>query len=103
MKGIRSGMKQMPSLLLAAILFLPCLWLPSPGHALMALPDVGIDYHTMKVIRAEKLAEAGMTGARNGDAVSMRLSSGEGRIIFRNLRTNEEWTYPPESPKGKTK
>lgn len=103
MKGVRSGTKGVPFLLLAAILVLSCLWPPSPGHSLMALPDIGIDYHTMTVIRADKLAEAGMPGARNGDAVSMRHATEEGKIIFRNLRTNEEWAYPPESPKGKAK
>ena len=88
---------------LAMFLLLSCLWMPSPGLALMALPDIGIDYQTMKVTQAAKLTGAGMANVRNGDAVSMRLSSQEGKIIFRNLRTNEEWAYPPAKPKGKDK
>jgi len=75
--------------------------MPSPGLALMALPDIGIDYSTMKVTQAAKLTEAGMANVRNGDAVSMRLSPSEGKIIFKNLRTNEEMPYPPASQKGK--
>ena len=86
---------------LATFLLLSCLWLPAPGLALMALPDIGIDYPTMKVTQAAKLTEAGMTNVRNGDAISMRLSPEEGKIIFKNLRTNEEMAYPPAKPKGK--
>jgi len=78
-----------------------CLWLPSPGLALMALPDIGIDYSTMKITQAAKLTEAGMANVRNGDAVSMRLSPREGQIVFKNLRTGEEWAYPPAGQKGK--
>lgn len=88
---------------LAMSLLLSCLWLPAPGLSLMALPDIGIDYSTMKVTQAAKLTEAGMANVRNGDTVTMRLSPREGQIIFRNLRTNEEMAYPPAKPKGKEK
>jgi len=84
-------------------LLLSCLTLPAPGLALMALPDIGIDYQAMKVTQAAKLTEAGMANVRNGDAVSMRLSREEGKIIFKNLRTNEELAYPPAGAKGKEK
>ena len=89
--------------LLAAIILWTCLWSASPGLALMALPDIGIDYPTMKVTQAAKLTEAGMTNVQNGDAISMRLSPQEGKIFFRNLRTGEEIAYPPAKPKGKDK
>lgn len=103
MKGTRIGTKPVFFSVLAVILLLSCLWFPSPGLALMALPDIGIDYQTMKVTQADKLTGAGMANVRNGDAVSMRLSREEGKIIFRNLRTNEEMAYPPAKPKGKDK
>ena len=74
MKGTRTGKKIALSTVLAEILLLSCLWLPSPGLALMALPDIGIDYPTMKVTQAAKMTEAGMTNVRNGDTISMRLS-----------------------------
>lgn len=101
MKGTRTGTKTVIFTLLVAILLLSCLWLPAPGLALMALPDIGIDYQTMKVNQAAKLTGAGMANVRNGDAISMRLSPQEGKIIFRNLRTNEELSYPPAEQKGK--
>jgi hypothetical protein len=103
MKGTRTGTKTVFFSFLVAILLLSCLWLPAPGLALLALPDIGIDYSTMKVIQADKLTEAGMKTARNGDAISMRPSPQEGKIIFKNLRTNEEWAYPPAGQKGKEK
>ena len=103
MKGTRTGMKTALSTVLAATLLLSCLWMPSPGLALMALPDIGIDYSTMRVVQADKLTGAGMANAKNGDAISMRLSPKEGKIIFKNIRTNEEWAYPPSKPKGKDK
>jgi hypothetical protein len=86
---------------LAAILLLSWLWSPAPGLALMALPDIGIDYPTMKVTQAAKLTAAGMKNVRNGDGISMRASPEEEKIIFRNLRTNEELAYPPGKQKGK--
>ena len=79
----------------AALLLLSWIWSPAPGLALMALPDIGINYQTMKVNQAEKLIAAGMKKARNGDAISLRASA-EGKIIFKNLRTAEELTYPPK-------
>ena len=101
MKGTRTGTKTVFFTLLAAILLLSCLWSPAPGLALMALPDIGIDYRTMKVNQAAKLTGAGMANVQNGDAISMRLSPQEGKIIFKNLRTNEEWAYPPAEQKVK--
>jgi len=101
MKGARTRTKTVFLTIFVTILLLSCLWMPSPGLALMALPDIGIDYSTMKVTQAAKLTEAGMANVRNGDAVSMRLSPSEGKIIFKNLRTNEEMPYPPASQKGK--
>ena len=103
MKGYRIGTKSVFLSLLAAFLLTFCLWWPAPGLALMALPDIGIDYPTMKVTQAAKLTEAGMTNARNGDTISMRLSPQEGKIFFKNLRTNEEMAYPSAKQKGKDK
>lgn len=101
MKGTRTRTKPVVFFFLVASLLLSSLLLTSPGLALMALPDIGIDYSTMKVTQAAKLTEAGMANARNGDAISMHPSPKEGKIIFKNLRTNEEWAYPPTGPKGK--
>ncbi len=101
MKGTQIRTQSVFLSILAAFMLLACLWLPSPGLALMALPDIGIDYPTMKVIQAPKLTEAGMTNVRNGDTISLRLSPQEGKLIFKNLRTNEELAYPPSRPKGK--
>ena len=95
MKGYRTGKRSVFPSVLCAILLFSCLWQPAPGLALMALPDIGIDYQTMKVIQAAKLTGAGMTNVRNGDAISMRSSPQEGKILFKNLRTNEEMVYPP--------
>lgn len=88
-------------ILIASLLLLGSLCLPTSGLALMALPDTGVDYGTMKVTQAAKLAEAGMTGVRSGDSVSLRLSPEKGRIYFKNLRTGEEIGYPPAKAKGK--
>jgi len=101
MEGYQIRTKSVFLSVLVVFLLLSCLWLPSPGLALMALPDIGIDYRTMKVNQAAKLTGAGMANVRNGDAISMRLSPQEGKIIFRNLRTNEELSYPPAEQKGK--
>ena len=87
----------------AAILLLTWLWSPAPGLALIALPaDIGIDYPTMKVTQAEKLIAAGMKNVRNGDTISMRASK-EGKLLFKNIRTNEELTYPPAKQKEKVR
>ena len=101
MKGNRPRTKTVFFHLLAAILLLSCLWMPSSGLALMALPDIGIDYSTMKVVQADKLPGAGMANVKNGDSISMRLSPLEGKVIFKNIRTNEEMPYPPAGQKGK--
>jgi hypothetical protein len=88
---------------LATLLLFSCLWIPASGLALMALPDIGIDYQAMRVTQAAKLTEAGMTDVRNGDAITMRLSPQEGKLLFKNLRTKEEMVYPPAKPRGKDK
>jgi len=68
----------------------------------MALPDIGINYQTMKVTQAEKLIAAGMKNVRNGDGISFRTSS-KGKLLFKNLRTNEELTYPPAKQEEKVR
>ncbi len=88
---------------LAAIMFISWLSSPAPGLALIALPDIGINYQTMKVTQAEKLIAAGMKNVRNGDTISMRASLPEGKLLFKNLRTNEELTYPPAKQKEKVR
>jgi hypothetical protein len=103
MKGNQIRTQSVFPSILATFVLLSCLCLPAPCQALMALPDIGIDYPTMKVTQAAKLTEAGMTNVRNGDTISMRLSPQEGKIIFKNLRTNEEMAYPPAKQKGKDK
>ena len=84
----------------AAILLLSWIESPAPGLALIALPDIGINYQTMKVTQAEKLIAAGMKNVRNGDAISLRASQ-EGKILIKNIRTGEELIYPPVKQKGK--
>jgi len=101
MKIYRTGKRVILPSVLAAILLLTWLWLPAPGLALMVLPDIGIDYKTMKVIQAEKLIAAGMKNVKNGDTITMHVSPKEGKIIFRNLRTSEGLIYPPDEQKGK--
>ena len=101
MKSARSRTKPVFFLFFVAIPLWSILFLTSPGLALMALPDIGIDYPTMKVVQAAKMSEAGMAGIKNGDAVSMRPAPREGQIIFKNLRTGEEIAYPPARQKGK--
>ena len=65
---------------------------------LMALPDIGINYQTMTVTQAKKLIAAGMKNAENGDRITMSVSKEKKLIFFKNLRTNEELSYPPERP-----
>jgi hypothetical protein len=103
MKGTQIRTKTVFPAVLATLLLFSCLWQPAPSLALMALPDIGIDYPTMNVTQAAKLTEAGMTNVRNGDAITLRLSPQEGKIFFKNLRTNEEMAYPPTRQKGKDK
>lgn len=100
MKGSGSRTKAV-AVLVGILLLLFCLWMPSLGLALMALPDIGIDYSAMKVVQAAKLTAAGMADVKNGDSISMRLSPAEGQIIFKNIRTNEEMIYPPAGQRGK--
>ena len=86
-------------LILATAVLLNWICFPSPGLSLMALPDIGINYNTMKVNNADKLSAAGMKDVRNGDRISSRISPDEGKIIFTNLRTGEELVYPPATPR----
>jgi hypothetical protein len=69
----------------------------------MALPaDIGINYQTMTVKNAAKLTAVGMKDAKNGDRITMSVSK-EKKLIFKNLRTNEELSYPPERPLRKSR
>lgn len=86
----------------AAIALLTWLWSPVPVQAFMALPDIGINYQTMKVTQAAKLTAAGMKDVRNGDGISLRTSN-EGKLLFKNLRTNEELAYPSAKQKEKVR
>jgi hypothetical protein len=87
----------------AVILLLSLSFLASPGFALMAIPDIGIDFKTMRVVQAEKLIAEGMKNVNNGDSISMRSSPKDGKIVIKNLRTGEELDYPPAEHKGKEK
>jgi hypothetical protein len=98
----RTGKSRLLLSVFAAILLLCWIGSPAPGLALIALPaDIGIDYRTMRVTQAEKLIAAGMKNVQNGDAVSLRAASREGKILIRNIRTGEELLYPSVKPKGK--
>jgi hypothetical protein len=101
MKDTQKRTKTVFLSILVMFLLWSCLLSPAPVLALAALPDIGIDYQTMKVNDVTKLTEAGMKNVRNGDTISMRLSPQEGKIIFKNLRTNEDLFYPPVKQKGK--
>jgi hypothetical protein len=100
MKIYSKGKSIICSVACAAIMVCCLLMAPATGLALMALPDIGIDYPTMKVVAAAKLKAAGMKKAENGDAVSMKVSYEERKVIFRNLRTSEELDYPSEKQRG---
>lgn len=97
-QGIRGIL---PSILAATVILS---WIVSPPstQALMAMPDIGINYQTMKVNQAAQLEAAGMKDVRNGDGPSLRTSS-EGKLLFKNLRTNEELVYPPAKQKEKVR
>jgi len=86
----------------AAILLLSWIVSPPSAQALMALPDIGINYQTMTVTQAAKLTAAGMKDAKNGDKIFMRTTK-EGVFFFKNLRTNEELAYPPAKLKEKVR
>jgi len=88
--------------LLAVTMILSFLLSPPSSRALMALPDIGINYRTMTVNNAAKLTAAGMQDANNGDRITMSVSR-EQKLIFKNLRTNEELSYPPERPRQRTR
>lgn len=87
----------------SAILIISFLINASSGLALMAMPDIGIDFKTLKVVDAGKLVSAGMKNAVNGDSISMRSSPKDGKIVLKNLRTGEELDYPPSEQKIKEK
>jgi uncharacterized protein YggE len=86
----------------AAILLFCWIVSPPTASALMALPDIGINYQTMTVNQAKKLNAAGMKSVLNGDRISMSVSK-EKKIMFKNLRTNEELFYTTEQPPDKSK
>ena len=88
---------------LAAILLLSWIGLPPSASALLALPDIGINYQTMTVTKAEKLKAAGMKSAGNGDRITITVSKEKKLIFIKNLRTNEELAYPPERPPEKSR
>ena len=83
---------------LAATMILSWIVLPPSASALLALPDIGINYQTMTVTQAKKLIAAGMKKAENGDRITMSVSKEKKLIFFKNLRTNEDLSYPPERP-----
>ena len=88
---------------LAVIMILSWIVLPPSASALLALPDIGINYQTMKVTKAEKLKAAGMKSAGNGDRITITVSKEKKLILFKNMRTNEELSYPPEQPLEKSR
>jgi len=88
---------------LAVIMILSWIVLPPSASALLALPDIGINYQTMTVTKAEKLKAAGMKSAGNGDRITITVSKEKKLILFKNMRTNEELSYPPEQPLEKSR
>ena len=86
----------------AAILLFCWIVSPPTASALMALPDIGINYQTMTVNQPKKLSTAGMKNVQNGDRISISVSK-EKKMIFKNLRTNEELSYPTEQPPDKSR
>ena len=88
---------------LAVIMILSWIVLPPSASALLALPDIGINYQTMIVTKAEKLKAAGMKSAGNGDRITITVSKEKKLILFKNMRTNEELSYPPEQPLEKSR
>jgi hypothetical protein len=98
MNAHRTGKRTILMSVFAAILLLPWIVSPPSAQALMALPDIGINYQTMTVTQAKKLIAAGMKNAENGDRITMSVSKEKKLIFFKNLRTNEDLSYPPERP-----
>ena len=98
MNAHRTGKRTILMSVFAAILLLSWIVSPPSAQALMALPDIGINYQTMTVTQAKKLIAAGMKNAENGDRITMSVSKEKKLIFFKNLRTNEELSYPPERP-----
>jgi hypothetical protein len=68
-----------------------------PAGALMALPDIGIDFQTMTVRQPQKLKAAGMKDVQTGDKVTMTVTK-QGAMMFINQRTAETLTYPAGKP-----
>ena len=102
MNAHRTGKMIILMSVFAAILLLSWIVSPPSTQALMALPDIGINYQTMTVPQAAKLTAAGMKDAKNGDKIFMRTTK-EGVFFFKNLRTNEELAYPPAKLKEKVR
>jgi hypothetical protein len=97
------GIRKIRLSFLAAIMILSWIVLPPTASALLALPDIGINYQTMTVNKAEKLKAAGMKNVGNGDRIAITVSKEKKLIFFKNLRTNEELSYPPERPPEKSR
>ena len=102
MNAHRTGKMIILMSVFAAILLLSWIVSPPSAQALMALPDIGINYQTMTVKNAAKLAAVSMKDAKNGDRITMSVSK-EKKLIFKNLRTNEELSYPPAKLKEKVR
>ncbi len=85
--GILRALLAASAFLLSGIISPPC------ATALMPMPDIGVNYQTMTVIQAQKLAAVGMKNVKNGDKIFLRTSR-TGQFFFKNLRTNEELTLP---------
>ena len=103
MNAHRTGKMIILMSVFAAILLLSWIVSPPSAQALMALPDIGINYQTMTVKNAAKLAAVSMKDAKNGDRITMSVSKEKKLIIFKNLRTNEELSYPPAKLKEKVR
>jgi hypothetical protein len=78
-------------LLTFSILFI----LSQPGMAVIALPDAGINYNTMKVTDSSKLMANGMKRVQNGDTVTIKPDK-TGRLLITDVRTGEtiRWVNP---------
>lgn len=77
------------ALLAAAVLMV------SPAHALVALPDAGVNYGTMTVENPAPLAQAGMKDVKRGDSVTVEMTE-EGQLRFTNQRTRESIIFPSQ-------
>jgi hypothetical protein len=102
MNAHRTGKMTILMPVFAAILLFSWIVSPPSASALMALPDIGINYQTMTVNQAKKLSAAGMKNVQNGDRITITVSK-EKKLIFKNLRTNEELSYTPDQPPDKSR